>query len=77
MIEIVEALRELELPPLLWRHRWKEYRERFGMPLSYGTLANEDSRGTGPRSGKLGRMVFYKREDFLQWLAERYNGQAP
>jgi len=39
---------------------------------SPGYLANEDSRGMGPKGGvHIGRNKVYFRENFLEWLVER------
>jgi len=68
--ELVELLQGV-LPPVLWRSRWDEYRLQFGVPFSYGTLANRDSQGRGPKSGRAAGRIFYRKEDFLSWLAEQ------
>ncbi|TVQ99284.1 MAG: hypothetical protein EA399_07785 [Desulfovibrionales bacterium] len=38
------------LPPIIWRHRWNDYADRYGLPLRRGTIQNRDSAGTGPFS---------------------------
>ena len=68
--DLVEILQET-LPPILWRSRWNEYRLQYGLPFAYGTLANRDSQGRGPRSGRAAGRVFYRKEDFLSWLAKQ------
>ena len=62
---------EKVLPDVLWRHRWEQYREQYGVPFSRGTMANRDSEGRGPKSGKVGKKVYYTKADFLAWLAEQ------
>ena len=39
-----------DLPPVIWRHRWPQLSEKFGLPYSKGHLQNLDSRGIGPSS---------------------------
>ncbi len=58
-----------DLPSLLWRHKWNQYRDQFGLPYSRGTMQNFDSEKTGPKLGRVGNQVFYLREDYLLWLA--------
>lgn len=66
---IIEVLSS-ELPSILWRHKWPEYQEAYGVPFSRGTLQNRDSQGRGPKAFKAtGKRVYYLREDFLEWLA--------
>jgi len=38
--------------------------------VSAATLAKLASQGRGPRFLKMGRKVFYRRDDFLRWLEE-------
>ena len=59
------------LPEILWRHRWSEYREQFGVPYSKGTMQNKNSAGTGPKANKLGSRTYYLRTDYLEWLAQQ------
>jgi len=68
--ELVSTLEQV-LPAILWRHRWLEYQDKYGMPFARGTMANRDSEGRGPKSGKVGKRVFYRREDFLEWLSRQ------
>jgi len=39
--------------------------------LNPRTLANENSKGTGPKYSRMGKKVFYKTADLVQWMAER------
>jgi len=39
--------------------------------LNPRTLANENSKGTGPRYSRMGRKVFYTVDDLVSWMAER------
>ena len=68
MEELVSTLEQV-LPAILWRHRWLEYQDKYGVPFARGTMQNRDSEGRGPKAGKVGKRVFYRREDFLEWLS--------
>jgi len=62
---IIERLRA-ELPPTFARIAVPKL---TGEIISSGTLANEDSRGTGPAGVfYIGRKAVYERESFLAWL---------
>ena len=37
-----------QLPPVIWRHKWNDLADRYGLPLRRGTIQNRDSAGTGP-----------------------------
>ena len=65
---LIESLEQV-LPAGLLRNRWPEYQDKYGMPFARGTMANRDSGGRGPKSGKVGKRVYYRKEDFLSWLA--------
>jgi len=46
----------------------------FGWIVSAKTLANEDSRGTGPDGRfRVGRKVCYKTDLLIEWLKKRSN----
>lgn len=65
---IIERLRA-ELPPTFARTAVPKL---TGEIISAGTLANEDSRGTGPQGVfYMGRKAVYERESFLAWLETR------
>ena len=65
---IIERLRA-ELPPTFARTAVPKL---TGEIISSGTLANEDSRGTGPVGVfYMGRKAVYERESFLAWLETR------
>jgi hypothetical protein len=55
-------------PPIFWRHRWPLYAERFGLPLSRGTMQNRDAQGTGPAKVVHENRVGYLREALVEWL---------
>lgn len=55
-----------ELPPTFAR---AEIGKLFGGIIAAGSVANEDSRGTGPKGlFYVGRRACYERESFLTWL---------
>jgi hypothetical protein len=54
-----------ELPPAFGR---KSIDQVLPGIISSKTLANLEALGAGPKSYKLGRNVFYKRDDFLEWF---------
>lgn len=65
---IKEKLRE-NLPVIIAR---KAVRKYLGSVVAPGTLANHDSKGTGPRGMfKIGRTVVYPTDALLDWLEER------
>ena len=39
-----------DCPGIIWRHRWNDLADRYGLPYSKGHLQNLDSRGEGPGS---------------------------
>ena len=60
---------ESELPPTFAR---RAVPGLTGNIVSAGTLANEDSRGTGPRGlFYVGKRAVYERGAFLDWLRGR------
>ena len=67
---LLDVLRE-SLPPVLWRHKWKEYQDKYGIPFCRGTLANADSQGRGPVKGLMAGKIYYLKEEFLSWLQGR------
>lgn len=44
--------------------------------LSYDTLAYYRMVGKGPKWGKLGRRVYYRRQDVLDWMDAQFEGGA-
>lgn len=59
------------LPPpmgIFWRHRWKEYTDRYGLPFTRGYMQNLDSRGEGPSYVVQFGRVAYTREALVNWL---------
>ena len=64
LLDLIETL-----PPVMAR---SEVGRLLGGVVAPGTLANEDSRGTGPRGRFLiGRRVVYKTDELLSWLQKR------
>jgi len=39
-----------EMPLIIWRHRWNDLAEKFGLPYRKGHIQNLDSKGIGPTS---------------------------
>ncbi|MDQ5988651.1 MAG: hypothetical protein CSYNP_04412 [Syntrophus sp. SKADARSKE-3] len=65
----IRKLLESEMPPIIFRNHPK-FKELTG--YSPRTLANEDSRGTGPSQRVvIGKNTGYPREPFLDWLESR------
>jgi hypothetical protein len=60
---------EKALPPIVFRN-WSKWRDV--LPIAPRTVANEDSKGTGP-TGKVmvGRVCGYYRSHLIQWMRER------
>lgn len=70
--DILKAL-ERELPPVLTR---KSIPQLTGGLVAAGTLANHDSRGTGPAgAARINGHVTYSREAFHVWLAGRIHAK--
>lgn len=44
--------------------------------LSVNTLRWMRRQGTGPKSGKLGKRIFYKQSLLLQWIDEQFEVSA-
>jgi len=68
MTDVFAAL-EKELPPVVFRTwaKWGDY-----IPYAPGTVANEDSMGTGPKERIIcGRVVGYPRHALIEWLKSR------
>lgn len=60
---------ERVLPPIVFRN-WPKWRDV--LPISPRTVANEDSRGTGPTEKVMvGRVCGYPRAALILWLQER------
>jgi len=53
------------IPELIGRSAIRDY---FPGILNGKTLANLASQGRGPRAYKIGRRVYYKYEDLIQWI---------
>lgn len=64
----LEALAEKWSAPLVARDQ-KQLDRFSGGVLNAKTLANEDSRGTGPNGKvKIGRKVAYTKESLVEWM---------
>ena len=67
---LIASLRE-SLPAVFTRDVAAKH---LGGLLSAKTLANYDARGIGPCvKERIGKKVIYQRDDFLGWLASRFN----
>ena len=65
--KLLEYLK-VQLPPVFGRTAIEKL-----MPglINARTLANDDYKGQGPISYKLGSKRMYKRDDFIEWLSSR------
>lgn len=63
-----EVLRPEAAPPIFWRHKWAEYKEKFGLPLAKKTLENFDSRGAGPARVEIAGRIAYRRQAVIEFL---------
>lgn len=63
----LENLLNTSLPPIIARAKVADYTGGYYSP---GTLANEDSKGTGPRNPICGEggKVAYMKPYFIEWL---------
>lgn len=68
--EELRSLLEHELPPIVARAEVSKY---LGGYYSSGTLANEDSRGTGPKHPIYGEggKVAYMKPHFIDWVLSK------
>lgn len=70
---LISSLRD-SLPAIFTR---EVAAKQLGGLLSAKTLANYDAHGTGPCvKQRIGKKVAYEREDFLAWLASRFNSST-
>jgi len=56
------------LPDTVWRSRWNELANKYGLPYSRSYLQNLDSEGKGPPKYYLNKRVAYKKTHLIQWL---------
>lgn len=56
------------LPPIIWRSRWNQLADQFGLPFRRSYLQNRDSEHRGPKKALLNGRVAYRREDLIEWL---------
>ncbi|GFM33724.1 hypothetical protein DSM101010T_20890 [Desulfovibrio subterraneus] len=68
-VSLADSL-EPHLPPVLWRHKWNEYRAQLELPFTRGHMQNLDSQKRGPKSALLGGKIFYRKNDLLEWIAK-------
>jgi hypothetical protein len=56
------------LPPIIWRSRWNQLADQYGLPYRRGYLQNRDCDNSGPKRASLNGRVAYRREDVVAWL---------
>ncbi len=59
---------EHQLPDLVWRHRWDDLAEKYGLPFKRSYMQNLDSEGKGPQKTYLRKRVAYPRTSLISWL---------
>lgn len=66
----LKAYLESELPPIISRSKISEYTGGYYSP---GTLANEDSRGTGPKNPICGEggKIAYMKPYLIEWILSK------
>lgn len=65
----LSALRDLITMPYVPRN-WKQWSDYI--PVSPRTIANEDSRGTGPKHRIIiGNVCAYEKNSLIEWLESR------
>lgn len=47
---------------------------KYNLRVTENSLATMASRGGGPKMLKIGRYVYYRREDLVEWVASRCSG---
>jgi hypothetical protein len=65
--QVLVILRE-KLPPIFSR---KHVEELTGGVITAGSLTKADREGLGPNAFKIGKMVGYEKDSFLEWLEQR------
>jgi hypothetical protein len=65
--QVLVILRE-KLPPIFSR---KHVEELTGGVITAGSLTKADREGCGPNAFKIGKMVGYEKDSFLEWLEQR------
>lgn len=68
--EILLQILETAYPPVIVRSEIDRLKPQF---VSSGSMANEDSAGTGPEGMfYIGRKACYTRESYCKWLVARF-----
>ena len=57
-----------QLPDPVWRHRWDDLAEKYGLPFKRSYMQNLDSAGKGPEKKYLNQRVAYPRLQLIEWL---------
>lgn len=72
--EALLAKISVELPPIVWRN-WRKWRDI--LPFAPMSVANDDSRGVGPKEFCYsGRVKGYPKEALLEYLREKMRFNA-
>lgn len=56
------------LPDLVWRHRWDDLAEKYGLPFKRSYMQNLDSEGKGPEKSYVRKRVAYPLPSLITWL---------
>jgi hypothetical protein len=59
------------LPPLIWRSRWNELADRYGLPYRRSYIEDLNAKDLGPKMAVLHGRVCFTRDDLIQWLSDR------
>lgn len=70
--EIIEVLRG-KLPDFFPRSRIEELTNGL---LSKGWMYNLERANKGPRAHRMGRQIYYMRDEFVDWLVNYYRGMS-
>ena len=57
-----------QLPDPVWRHRWDDLAEKYGLPFKRSYMQNLDSEGIGPEKKYLNKRVAYPLPSLITWL---------
>jgi len=57
-----------QLPDPIWRSRWDDLAEKYGLPFKRSYMQNLDAEGKGPQKMYLRKRVAYPRTNLIEWL---------
>lgn len=57
-----------KMPDPVWRHRWDDLAEKYGLPFKRSYMQNLDSEGRGPEKKYLKNRVAYPLPSLITWL---------